>query len=160
MAQGVERSPVDTFLRTVLRSGILDRDQLQDGLRRVPRAQRENPQALADHLVHHGKLTRFQAHKLLKGASVGLVLGPFQVLAPIGRGGMGTVYLARDTRSDQLLALKVLPPKRAREEERMLARFRREMDLCQRVAHPHLARTFEVGDSLGIHYIAMEFIPG
>jgi serine/threonine protein kinase len=68
--------------------------------------------------------------------------------------------LARDSRSQNLLALKVLPPKRAREEERVLARFRREMEMCQRVAHPHLAWTYEVGVFQGVYYIAMEYIPG
>jgi serine/threonine protein kinase len=58
------------------------------------------------------------------------------------------------------LALKVLPAKRAREEDRTLARFLREMDLCQRVSHPHLTKTFEAGDVGGVHYIAMEYIRG
>jgi serine/threonine protein kinase len=89
-----------------------------------------------------------------------LVLGPFQILAPIAKGGMGTVYLARDSRSDHLLALKILPPRRAREEKRLLARFRREMEMCQRVAHPHIAWTCEVGVCQGVYYIAMEYIPG
>jgi serine/threonine protein kinase len=161
MEQGITRMPaVDDFLKTVLRSGLLDRAQLQQSLRTVPRAQRDDPQALANHLVKAGKLSRFQAGKLLKGTALGLVLGPFQVLAPLGKGGMGTVYLARDNRSGQLLALKVLPPRKAREEERLLARFRREMEMCQRVAHPHIAWTFEVGVCQGVYYIAMEYIPG
>src|SRR5262245_22286227 len=103
-------SVVDTFLRTVLRSGLLSRDELQESLRALPRAQRTDPQAMAEFLIKQGKLSRFQARKLLEGAPLGLVLGPFQVLAPVGRGGMGTVYLARDTRSQSLLALKILPP--------------------------------------------------
>ena len=64
------------------------------------------------------------------------------------------------TRSQLLVALKVLPPKRAREEERLLARFRREMDMCQRVSHPHLAWAYEVGVCQGVYYIALEYIPG
>src|SRR5207253_1916620 len=66
----------------------------------------------------------------------------------------------RDVRSHLLVALKVLPPKRAREEERVLTRFRREMEMCQRVAHPHLAWAYEVGVCQGVYYIAMEYIPG
>src|SRR5262249_57857078 len=151
---------VDAFLRLVLRSGLLDRGQLQVALRAVPPGQRDKVAAVADHLIKLGKLSRFQARKLLSGTCVGLVLGPFQVLAPIGRGGMGTVYLSRDARSGQLLALKVLPPKRARDEERVLERFRREMEMSRRVAHPHLAWTFEVGLCQGVYYIAMEYIPG
>src|SRR5258708_28685463 len=160
MIPSVEPCSVDSFLRTVLRSGVLDREQLQQGLRDVPPDRRQDAEALADHLVETGKLSRFQASKLLRGMAVGLVLGPFHVLAPVGKGGMGTVYLARDSRSRLLVALKVLPPKRAREEERLLSRFRREMEMCQRVAHPHLAWTYEVGVCQGVYYIAMEYIPG
>jgi serine/threonine protein kinase len=151
---------VEDFLKTVLRSALLSRDQLTEALRGVPGDQRDNPDFLADHLVKTGRLSRFQARKLLQGKTLGLVLGPFQVLAPIGKGGMSTVYLARDGRSQLLVALKVLPPKKAREEERLLARFLREMEMGQRVAHPHLAQTYEVGVSQGAYYIAMEFIPG
>jgi serine/threonine protein kinase len=151
---------VDDFLKTVLRSGLLDREQLQEVLRTAPREQRDNPEVVASHLVKTGKLTRFQSRKLLQGTPLGLILGPFEVLAPLGKGGMGTVYLARDRRSFQLVALKVLPPKRAREEERVLARFQREMDMCQRVAHPNIAWTCDVGKAQNVHYIAMEYIPG
>lgn len=150
---------VDTFLKTVLRSGLLDREQLQTSLRGVPKEFRQDARELADHLVKEGKLSRFQAYKLMQGASLGLRLGPYHVLAPIGRGGMGAVYLARDTRNGQPVALKILPPKRGL-EERYLTRFRREMEMSQRVRHPHLALTFEAGKTSGVHYIAMEFIPG
>ncbi|HKI38477.1 MAG TPA: protein kinase [Gemmataceae bacterium] len=151
---------VEGFLKTVLRSGLLDREALQTLLRTLPLERRNDADAVADHLVKAGRLTLFQARKLLAGASLGLALGPFHVLAPIAKGGMGTVYLARDTRSGQMVALKVLPPKKAREEERLLARFRREMEMCQRVSHPHLAWTYEVGVWHGVYYIAMEYIPG
>jgi serine/threonine protein kinase len=151
---------VTSFLKTVLRSGLLTRDQLEEVVRQAPDEQRADPQGLANYLVKAGHLSRFQARKLLEGKTLGLVLGPFQVLAPIGKGGMSTVYLARDMRTQNLLALKVLPPKKARKEERLLARFLREMELCQRVAHPHLAQTYEVGVSQGVYFIAMEFIPG
>src|SRR5262249_27503873 len=69
-------------------------------------------------------------------------------------------YLARDTRGGEHVALKVLPPRRAREEVRQLARFLREKDLAQKVHHPHLAVTLEAGEANGIHYIPMEYIPG
>src|SRR5437879_5164813 len=108
----LEPKTADAFLRSVLRSGLLDRATLQTELRAVPLDQRGDADVLADQLVKIGKLTRFQAHKLLKGASLGLVLGPFHILAPIAKGGMGTVYLARDTRSEHMIALKVLPPRR------------------------------------------------
>ncbi len=151
---------VDEFLRIVLRSGLLSKEQLQEALRPLPADQRGKISAVAEHLIKIGKLSRFQARKLFQGNYRGLVLGAFQILAPIGRGGMGTVYLARDHRSGQLLALKVLPPERARSEERILARFRREMEMSQRVSSPHVAWTFDLGVSHGVHYMAMEYIPG
>ena len=98
----------EKFLRTVLRSRLLTRNELQDALRDVPRHQRDHADALAEHLIRAGKLSRYQARKLLKGVALGLVLGPFQVLAPVGKGGMGKVFLARDARDGRLIALKVL----------------------------------------------------
>src|SRR4051812_48335131 len=116
--------PVPTaeeFLRNVLRSRLVPRDELQASLRFVPPGPRDDARALADPLMRDGKPTRFQASKLLKGVAVGLIFGPFRVLTPLGKGGMGTVFLVRDQRDDQLSALKVLSPKLARTEERMLA---------------------------------------
>jgi serine/threonine protein kinase len=155
-----EAPTVDRLVKAVLRSGLLDRGKLRAALRDLALDRRDDPEAVADYLVKTGRLSRFQARKLLQGMPGGLVLGPFQILAPIGKGGMGTVYLARDVRGDQLQALKVLTPKKARESERLLARFRREMEMCQRVAHPHIAWTCDVGVCQGVYYIAMEYIPG
>lgn len=153
-------SAVDDFLRKILKSGLLSRDELQTTLRTLPKNRRDEVAAIADHLIQHDKLTRFQKHKLLQGITVGLVLGPFHLLVPIGRGGMGTVYLAKDTRTGQHVALKILPPKVARREERLLARFQREKELSQRIKHPHIAQAVEVGVVQNIHFIAMEYIPG
>ncbi|HEY7308995.1 MAG TPA: serine/threonine-protein kinase [Gemmataceae bacterium] len=155
-----ELPTVEDFLKTVLKSGLLDRAQLRDALRDVPKDQREDPQALAEHLVRKGKLSRFQARKILRGAGKGLLLGHYQVLSPIGRGGMSTVYLARDERSGELVALKLLPPSRWRNQERLLARFQREMELSRRVAHPHVAWTYESDICQRVYFIAMEYIPG
>lgn len=152
---------VDAFVKNVLRSSLLQRAELADALHAVEMDGRgSSPELLAEHLVKTGKLTRFQAAKLLRGAAIGLVLGPFQVLSPLGKGGMGCVFLARDSRSKQLVALKVLPPKKARTQENLVARFQREMNLSKMLKHPHLAQSYDAGIFEGIHYIAMEFIPG
>src|SRR5581483_6985105 len=97
---------VQSFLRTIVKSGLFDKAQLEAILRTIPRSEREDPERLASHLVRTGLLSRFQAKKLLSGTSLGLVLGPYQILAPIGRGGMSAVYLARDARTRVLIALK------------------------------------------------------
>src|SRR5262245_9671629 len=112
----------EEFLRCVLRSKLLSRDELQTSLRGVTREQRGHAPAMADHLIRSGKLTPCQAGKMLGGICQGLTLGPFRILTPLNKGGMGTVFLVRDERSSQLVALKVLPPRLAREEERMVVR--------------------------------------
>lgn len=158
----------DRFLQILARSGLIDRDELRRITDVCPRESSRDGRAFADYLVEKQHLTPFQAAKLLKGAWQGLVLGPYQVLAPLGRGGMGTVFLARNTRVNSvdgetippLVALKVLPPKRAKSEDRTLARFLREMDMCRRVNHPHVTKTFEAGEIQGVYHIAMEFIRG
>ncbi|HEX4590837.1 MAG TPA: serine/threonine-protein kinase [Gemmataceae bacterium] len=151
---------VERFLQAVEQSGLLSPGAVRKVVASAPAAARTDPQLLADHFIRLGRLSHYQARKLLDGAAAGLVLGPYQIVMPIGKGGMGTVYLARDGRSPRLLALKILPPKKARRHERLLARFRREMDLSRKVAHPNLTQTFDVGTAEGVYYIAMEYIAG
>jgi serine/threonine protein kinase len=147
----------DAFARTAVRSGLLTRADVDA----VPPGARASARSLADHLVAADKLTHFQAETLLRGRWQGFVLGPYVILAPVGRGGMGVVYLARRREGDgPLLALKILSPRRARAEERTLARFRREMRLGRHLAHPNVTRTFDAGEVDGTYFIAMEYVPG
>jgi serine/threonine protein kinase len=158
-----EQPTVDDFLEHVVLSGILGREQLIEAVATAPADMkaREHPAgALADFLIKTGKLSRYQARKLLRGTYRGLVLGPYQILAPLGKGGMGTVYLVRDARNGQLAALKILSSRKAREQGRARTRFLREMELSKRVLHPNLALTYEAGTLQDVYYIAMEFIPG
>ena len=155
-----EQVSVDALLKSLQRSGLLDEARLQAALAGTPKPLRGRAELLAEYFVRAGVLTRFQADKLLAGADRGLVLGPYHMLSPVGRGGMGAVYLARDSRNQRLVALKVLPPQKYREEERLLARFRREMEMTQKVSHPHLTRTFEAGVLQNVYFIAMEYVPG
>lgn len=148
------------FLRAALRSKLLERSTLRAAFNALPAERRQDAQALADLLVHDGKLSRYQAKKLLQGASAGLLFGHYQVLAFIGKGGVSNVYLARDQRNQQLLALKILPSRRAQANSNLLARFRREMEICRRVDHSNIARAYAAGMYRGIPYIAMEYIPG
>jgi eukaryotic-like serine/threonine-protein kinase len=155
-----ERATVEQFLQALGRSGLLSAAVAREIVEDAPPQTRDSAKHLAEHFVLLGKLSHFQARKLLDGTWAGLVLGSYQIVMPIGRGGMGTVYLARDTQTPRLLALKILPPKKARQSERLIARFRREMELSQRVTHPNLTQTYDVGQSMGVYYIAMEYIAG
>jgi serine/threonine protein kinase len=151
---------VNDFVQAIVRTGLLPEDRLYAALKSVPVAARGRPETVADYLVRTGHLSAFQAVKILSGTDRGLVLGPYCILAPVGRGGMGAVYLARDARDQRLVALKVLPPQRYRQEERQLARFRREMEICEKVSHPHITRTFDAGVINNVYFIAMEYVPG
>jgi serine/threonine protein kinase len=89
----------------------------------------------------------------------GTRLGPYEILAPIGAGGMGEVYRARDTKLDRHVALKVLPEAFAHDADRM-ARFEREAHLLASLNHPHIATIHGVEESGGVRALVMELVPG
>ncbi|MCI0680833.1 MAG: serine/threonine protein kinase [Gemmataceae bacterium] len=155
-------SAADEFLKTVLRSGLLTKADLQTALANVPVAGLQDAQAIADQLVHLGLLTQFQVGKLLQGASFGLQLGPYRILTPIGKGGMGMVYLGLDMRSKQHVAVKVLSPIKKREGDRHVQRFRRELEIAKDLLHPHLVIAHDTGEEKDrdLHYLVMEYVPG
>jgi tetratricopeptide (TPR) repeat protein/tRNA A-37 threonylcarbamoyl transferase component Bud32 len=88
----------------------------------------------------------------------GTQLGPYRVLAPIGAGGMGEVYRARDTKLDRDIALKILPPDVASVET--LRRFEKEARAASSLNHPNIVAIYDVGRHESIAYIAMELIDG
>src|SRR5580658_7092641 len=87
--------------------------------------------------------------------SAGIKLGPYEILAPIGAGGMGEVYRARDTRLKRDVALKVLPDVFARDPDRM-ARFQREAELLASLNHPNIAHLYGVEERA----LVMELVEG
>ena len=86
-------------------------------------------------------------------------LGPYEILAPIGAGGMGEVYKANDTRLDRAVAIKILPAHFAESAERR-QRFEREAKAISQLNHPHICTLYGVGEQDGIHYLVMEYIEG
>jgi Tol biopolymer transport system component len=91
--------------------------------------------------------------------SVGDKLGPYEILAPIGAGGMGEVYRARDTKLEREVAIKVLPSALARDPER-LARFEREAKVLASLNHPNIAQIYAIEEVDGIRALIMELVPG
>ena len=89
----------------------------------------------------------------------GTVLGHFEILAPIGAGGMGEVYKARDTRLERTVAIKVLPEHLAESPERK-QRFEREAKAISRLNHPHICTLYDVGRDDDVDYLVMEYIDG
>ena len=90
---------------------------------------------------------------------VGRTISHYQVLSLLGAGGMGEVYLARDPRLDRTVALKILPGELAADADRM-QRFTREAKAASALNHPNVATIYDVGESDGISFIAMEHVEG
>jgi serine/threonine protein kinase len=87
--------------------------------------------------------------------TAGTRIGVFEILAPLGAGGMGEVYRARDTKLDREVAIKVLPEALARDSER-LARFEREAKMLAALNHPNIAHIYGVEDGA----LVMELVEG
>jgi protein kinase-like protein len=85
--------------------------------------------------------------------------GRYDILGPLGRGGMGMVYRARDRDLGEVIALKVLRPDHARQQH-MENRFRSEIRLARRVRHPNVCSIYGDGDDNGLLYISMELVDG
>jgi predicted ATPase/serine/threonine protein kinase len=89
----------------------------------------------------------------------GSCMGHYEVLSLLGAGGMGQVYLARDTRLGRNVALKLLPPSSAGDPQRV-GRFAREARAASALNHPNIVTVFDIGVSEDGHYIVMEYVAG
>ena len=91
--------------------------------------------------------------------SKGELLGPYEILAPLGAGGMGEVYRAKDVKLDREVAIKILPAPVAQDPER-LARFQREAKVLASLNHPNIAQIYGFEESGNVRALAMELVPG
>jgi serine/threonine protein kinase/Tol biopolymer transport system component len=101
----------------------------------------------------------------------GAHLGPYEIMALLGAGGMGEVYKARDTRLDRTVAIKILPPELGADPDRR-ARFEREARAISQLSHPHICSLFDVGEAVpagpqplgpspsSVSYLVMEYLEG
>src|SRR5712671_5042340 len=89
----------------------------------------------------------------------GTRFGRYEIRSKLGEGGMGEVYLARDTQLDRDIALKTLTPEVARDQQR-LRRFLQEARAASALSHPNVAHIYEIGEVDGTHFIAMEYVEG
>src|SRR5215469_10278850 len=89
----------------------------------------------------------------------GTKLGPYEVLGPLGAGGMGEVYRARDTRLERIVAIKALPAQFSADPVRK-QRFEREAKTISNLNHPHICVLYDIGAQDGVDYLVMECIEG
>src|SRR5215469_7579211 len=89
----------------------------------------------------------------------GTKLGPYEIIAPIGAGGMGEVYRAKDTKLGRDVALKILPASFTNDPERV-ARFRREAQALASLNHPHIAQIYGLEEVNGTQFLVLELVDG
>src|SRR5215470_1407967 len=104
------------------------------------------------------KLPRLQSRLLMALAS-GTKLGPYEILSPLGAGGMGEVYRARDTRLDRIVAIKVLPAHLSSDPARR-QRFEREARAVASLNHPHICVLHDIGSQSGVDFLVLEYLEG
>src|SRR2546429_5619696 len=86
-------------------------------------------------------------------------LGSFEVLSIVGRGGMGEVYRARDTKLKREVAIKILPEEFSRDPDR-IARFQREAEVLASLNHPNIAAIYDLSETTGSRFLVLEFVEG
>jgi len=144
-------------------SGLLDVRSLTACWDAIPLEKRDAlehlDRRLARQAVQQNFLTLWQAQQLLAGRTSGFRVDRYLLLELIGQGGMGRVYLARDTRLNRLVALKILAPERMN-NSRAVERFKREARVGAQLQHENLVRIYDFGQANGRFFLVMEYIEG
>src|ERR1700690_3787345 len=145
LAGALERTPAE-------RRSYLDQTCAEPALRR------ELESLIAAH--EQGDTSFMEQPAIERGAlKSGAKLGPYEILASIGAGGMGEVYRAKDTRLNRIVAIKVLSDHQASKPE-LRERFEREARAISSLNHPHISTLYDVGHQDGVDYLVMEYLEG
>jgi serine/threonine-protein kinase len=150
------------FWKAALQSGLIDAAGLHacwEAIVPEKRVPDQIDRRLARQAVQSGQLTLWQAQQLMTGRSTGFKIDRYILLELIGQGGMGRVYLARDSRLNRRVALKILSPERVN-NPRAVARFQREARVGAQLQHENLVRIYDEGEANGKCYLVMEYIEG
>ncbi len=154
-------SSVDTVCNLLTRSRLLSAGDVQALRQRWLGEAKESAGDVGQFsrwLVANHYTTEYQAALLLRGHADHFFLDQYKLLDRIGKGRMAGVYKAVH-HLGQVVAIKVLPPSKARDPQ-LLARFQREARLALRLKHPNVVRAFQVGEARGLHYLVLEYLEG
>ena len=148
------------LVRRSLSSGLCKIDEIKKVVVSLMAQNTElTPPALVDGLVGAGVLSHWQGRKLLSGAARGFHLGNYRLLRPLGRGGMGVVYLGEHHVMKRQMALKILPSA-ASTDPRRIERFKAEAEACAQLDHENIVRAYDFGRDGSKLYIVMEYVDG
>ena len=146
-----------TFLANLRQSGLLEGQQLEDALGRLPETNRGR--LVARDLVGRGLITKFQAEMLLAGRTSGFVLGQYRILDQLGQGGMGRVFKAVHQTMNRIVALKVVTSSLVKTDQgRQL--FQREVRAAARLIHSNIVTAYDANQIGDRHFMVMEFVDG
>jgi serine/threonine protein kinase len=120
----------------------------------------DSPVKVADELVRRKWLTAYQAQFLIKDKLGRLELGAYRLLEPIGEGGMGEVFLARQKKLERYVAVKLIRAEFAAANSDALARFHREALLVAKLAHANIIHIYDADEVNGTHFLVMEYVRG
>jgi len=155
----------DIVARLALEQHLVAPRQLAEALRiQHGAAEAGLPESLQHVLVARGMISDTRAGELTKAVAHETgeerLVGEYEVVARLGRGGMGAVYKARDLRTGRVVALKILPPSMADDET--IVRFRREAEIARALRHENIVRYVEFGRDRvrHVYYCAFEFVEG
>lgn len=151
------------LIRAIQRSQLMGEERLNELLNFARSKHRgklpESAEQLADVLVSCGALTRWQTQQLLSGKRKGFFLGKYKLLRPLGKGGMGTVYLGEHTLLRRRAAIKVFAPHKD-DNETSLKRMEAEAQTVAQLDHPHIVRAYDFDRVDPYYYFAMEYVEG
>lgn len=147
----------DKLLDDVRRSGLVEEERLKVFL--AEQDAESDAEALVKQLVEAGLLTSWQAEGLKAGKWRGYFLGKYRLLQPLGRGAMGSVYLAEHKVMRHRVAIKVLA-QHLMTTPNIVERFEREARAAAVINHPNVVRAFDVDSEGSIHFLVMEYVQG
>jgi serine/threonine protein kinase/tetratricopeptide (TPR) repeat protein len=154
LAEALEREPAQR--RSFLEQACAGDEDLRQEVETLLAVQEKTASGMETRTMDPATLLQAQQRSQ---SLLGRKLGPYEILSLLGRGGMGEVYRAYDTRLDRTDALKILPFEVAADPDR-LHRFVREAKAASALNHPNIATIYDIGEAEGIHYIAMELVEG
>jgi hypothetical protein len=149
----------EAFLSALEKSGLFEPAALAAILRQQRGLAGRGAEQAAEYFLRRGLLTEFQARQLLAGRYRSLILSRYKILRPLGKGGMGAVFLAEHAVMRRQVAVKILPPDRAKNTVD-LERFYREGRAAARLDHPNIVHVFDIAEAGGVHFMVMEYVPG
>ncbi len=151
----------EKLIHALVSRGLVSRDEIQAWRQGRANATAAGTRELLADLVKAGFLTRNQAMRVFKDQEtlIGQQIPGYQLIDKLGQGSMGTVYKARQLSMNRIVAIKVLKPKLAANQE-FLGRFYREAHLAAKLNSNNIVQAIDVGSAGDLHYFVMEYIEG